>query len=322
MKLMAAIALALIGTMPHALHAQKATLHPTGLLSLHENIPGIQKIAASSYAAAAAAAPLPTSADLSVFFPAPGNQGSMGSCVAFATGYALESYEQCLNRSWTPAGAHHIWSPAYIFSLGHVGQNDDGGGMFLSDAFTILSSQGCATLDDMPYDGSLFAWKVQPTAAQRADAANYKVSGWGIVPAYNPDAIKVELASGSPVVIAILVYPDFDNLSPSNPIYDDYTGLWRGQHAVCLVGYDDAKQAFKLINSWGAEWGINGYGWISYDVIRNNYIDAYVVNGAIDYSGAPVFATNAGGGAYAGSNGVAYAADKNFSGGSSATTPA
>lgn len=36
-------------------------------------------------------------------------------------------------------------------------------------------------------------------------------------------------------------------------------------HAVALVGYDDARGAFKLRNSWGASYGDKGYAWIPYD---------------------------------------------------------
>jgi len=32
-----------------------------------------------------------------------------------------------------------------------------------------------------------------------------------------------------------------------------------GGHAVLAVGYDDASQTFLVRNSWGADWGQNGY---------------------------------------------------------------
>ena len=36
-------------------------------------------------------------------------------------------------------------------------------------------------------------------------------------------------------------------------------------HAVCLVGWDDDKNAFRAINSWGVEYGKYNYFWIPYD---------------------------------------------------------
>ena len=34
---------------------------------------------------------------------------------------------------------------------------------------------------------------------------------------------------------------------------------------MVIVGYDNSKRAFKVANSWGSDWGDNGYGWIDYD---------------------------------------------------------
>lgn len=39
-----------------------------------------------------------------------------------------------------------------------------------------------------------------------------------------------------------------------------------------MISYDDSIQAFKFINSWGTSKGINGYGYISYDMFLDNKI--------------------------------------------------
>jgi cathepsin L len=39
-------------------------------------------------------------------------------------------------------------------------------------------------------------------------------------------------------------------------------------HEIVLCGWDDAKQAWLLKNSWGPTWGINGFMWISYTANR------------------------------------------------------
>jgi cathepsin L len=35
-------------------------------------------------------------------------------------------------------------------------------------------------------------------------------------------------------------------------------------HCVTLVGWNDAKGAWLIKNSWGTGWGMNGYMWIKY----------------------------------------------------------
>ena len=36
-----------------------------------------------------------------------------------------------------------------------------------------------------------------------------------------------------------------------------------GGSAFCIVGYDGAEDEFKFAQSWGAEWGESGFGYIS-----------------------------------------------------------
>jgi hypothetical protein len=44
-------------------------------------------------------------------------------------------------------------------------------------------------------------------------------------------------------------------------------GIW-GNHFVALIGYDDAKGRFKFINSWGDQWGEQGYGYVEYSKLN------------------------------------------------------
>ena len=67
-----------------------------------------------------------------------------------------------------------------------------------------------------------------PVARARAEAANYKIADWGTVLRNTHGAfvqeIKRHLVAGTPVLIGIPVHPDFDDLSESNPVYDDDGG--------------------------------------------------------------------------------------------------
>ena len=40
-----------------------------------------------------------------------------------------------------------------------------------------------------------------------------------------------------------------------------------GGHAVMAAGYDNDTRMFLVRNSWGKNWGDNGYFWMPYDYI-------------------------------------------------------
>ena len=49
-----------------------------------------------------------------------------------------------------------------------------------------------------------------------------------------------------------------------------------GGHAVLIAGYDDATSRFLVRNSWGENWGNNGYFTMPYAYVTNNqYCDDF-----------------------------------------------
>lgn len=100
------------------------------------------------------------------------------------------------------------------------------------------------------------------------------------VPLYSVEEIKRVLAQGHLVLLGmnvnipgIAVYNGTYVLSPKShrdPSLDLLEKLRNlPTHQVAAVGYDDAKQAFKIVNSWGEEWGDGGFGWVSYAYVAS-----------------------------------------------------
>ena len=204
----------------------------------------------------------------------PGDQGPQGSCVGWAVAYTLKSYHERIERGWPLNNNRHVMSPAYVYNQ----IKQPGGGSYYADAFTLLAVQGVSSWAEMPYN-----WRddrSQPSSRARAEAADYKIAEWGTVRrtthALFVQEVKRHLAAATPVLIAVPVYPDLDNLSERNAVYDDDSGRQRGYHAVVIVGYDDGRSAFKIVNSWGTDWGIGGYGWIDYAASERLIVSAYV----------------------------------------------
>ncbi len=209
---------------------------------------------------------LPTSVDLSSDFPSPGNQGSQNSCTSWAVAYAAKSGFETKERSWTVGTVNHNFSPSYIYN--QVNSGDTGSSIL--ENLTIVENEGVCPISYFPYNESDYT--TQPTAIQEAAASIYK--GSTKHPVFGLSDIKEKINDGRAVIISIYVYPDFDNLNATtNQIYDSTTGTSRGSHAIALIGYDNNKGtsgAFKILNSWGTDWGSNGYGWISYDLVQSS----------------------------------------------------
>jgi len=209
------------------------------------------------------AAGIPASVDLSGMFPPPGNQGSQLSCAGWALGYAMMSYYQNKEFNRNAKLPANQMSPSYIYNQINEGIDD---GAHISDALKLLFTHGVCSLKSMPYNEKDFS--AQPSYMQHREALKYKIKGWGYIG--TAAQIKAYLAAGDVVTLAFPVYEDFYNLSAGNPIYGAYKGKYYGEHAVCIVGYDDARGAFKAVNSWGAKWGLSGYAYIAYDLVKKN----------------------------------------------------
>jgi len=230
---------------------------------------------------------LPSSVDLSPSMPPVGDQGLQGSGVGWAVGYALKSYQEQIERRWGSASFSHQFSPAYIynqikspgmFSTAHESGTCDQGAA-IDDALELLRTKGCATLATMPYD--VGDCSETPSGPADTEAGNYRIRSWSRVDFASTDAVKRHLAGGYPVVIGFRVYKDFFYLSPTE-IYSHASGAFAGDHAACVVGYDDAKSAFKILNSWGRGWSDNGYGWISYGFLPIVCREAYAAVDSIE----------------------------------------
>jgi len=221
---------------------------------------------------------LPSTVDLSSNMPPAGHQGRQGSCVGWAVAYALKSYQEKLEerRSYYQNGrldARRVFSPAFIYN--QINNGRDGGSYFL-DAFNLLSNEGAATWADMPYD-----WRdhrKQPTDEVKKRAKRYKIDIWRQVNVRDVKEVKAHLHAGFPVVVGVLVDRPFRKLqrgeiwrSVGRPVYP---------HAMVVVGYDDIKNAFKLINSWGTGWADGGYCWVDYDHFRRQVNSGFVAKDA------------------------------------------
>lgn len=89
-----------------------------------------------------------------------------------------------------------------------------------------------------------------------------KIREWGWIE-NDKEAIKKALIDYGPLVVCIHVWKDF--MYYKGGIYRHRWGDRVGGHLVTLVGYDDNEECWIVKNSWGTEWGEEGWIRVAYD---------------------------------------------------------
>jgi len=190
------------------------------------------------------------------------NQGELGSCTAFAlvgdlNFLKLRSLKKIID-----------FSELFLYynerAITHQQASDSGAS--LRDGIKTLKKQGDCLESDWPYVISKF--KMQPPQSCYDDAGKYQITKYFALKTINE--MKHTLVAGYPFVFGFAVYESFESPEVSATGIVPMPGKDErvvGGHAVCAVGYDDAKKWFIVRNSWGAGWGDHGYFYMPYEYL-------------------------------------------------------
>jgi len=135
---------------------------------------------------------LPVSVDLSGRMPAVGNQGHLGSCTAWAVGYAARSYYSSALEDRDVHRLANLPSPNYIFHLARTDVCEKGSD--IRHTIEVLQ-KGALSLRDYPYKEQCEA---PASPAQVAKATDFRVRGVKRIDISSVDNIKGQLAQSTP----------------------------------------------------------------------------------------------------------------------------
>ncbi len=188
------------------------------------------------------------------------DQAGCGSCVAFGATAVPESMVRIAAKE--PALRVDL-SEAYVyFCLGpdHGAIPCPDGGWWPDDALAAMHHGGVT--DELNYRYS----DVDQPCRRGSDWSSRLTTFDHWTTRSTIAAMKTYLATVGPMSACFTIYEDFFYYYTGGvyTYHENTSGDVIGGHCVQIVGYDDAQHCWIAKNSWGKEWGENGYFRIAY----------------------------------------------------------
>jgi len=227
---------------------------------------------------------LPKTKSLESKFPPIGDQGQYGTCVAWATGYNLKTSLNAIDKNWSESDLRNTANQTSPKDLWFILKSSDRGancgGTNFEPALEALISKGAASLKSVPYsnmgkcDGTSSGDASNKLSKYRMIGYNNSLAGGSAKDGMVLGNFKGYLAKGRPILFGAKLGDRFMRWSDASVISSDTynnPGMQHAYHAMILVGYDDNKNAFRIRNSWGTEWGDKGSIWVDYNFFLERF---------------------------------------------------
>lgn len=194
------------------------------------------------------------------------NQGKLGSCTANGICNAIRFCEIAEDID-----GHKPRSRLFVYynERAMEGNVNEDSGAQIRDGIKSINKQGACFEETWPYDITQFTEKPTPNCYK--EAKKHRTLKYERV-SHSIDDIKAAIQSGFPVVFGFVVYDSIEKptvarsgIIPMPSGSDEQIG----GHCIICCGWDDTRRLFEIQNSWGTEWGNEGYGYMSYDYLAD-----------------------------------------------------
>jgi C1A family cysteine protease len=195
------------------------------------------------------------------------DQGTRGTCVAFAVTACHEHYRR----------QDALLSEQFLYTCCKISDGDTLEGTRIESAVRVLKQIGQAKAKTVPYDHTgrspqKYDLKIFREARNRRIKTIRRITP-------HPRVIEQYLSKEQTVISVLEVQPSF--FKPVDHVIDiPITPSIEGLHAVLLVGYgkrNDGLPYFIIRNSWGTRWGISGYAYLTYQYFLKFQKEAWVM---------------------------------------------
>ncbi|MDP2911210.1 MAG: C1 family peptidase [Candidatus Omnitrophota bacterium] len=215
---------------------------------------------------------LPEKVDLREFCSNVENQEALGSCTANALVGNLEYLDRRIDDVYDDV------SRLFIYYNERVLEDtvDYDSGASLRDGIKTLRKQGACWEKTWPYIIERF-YKKPPTKCYM-EAKKHRIESYHRINSLSE--MLTCLAEGYPFVFGFTVYESFQSQRVAK------TGVANmpkkkekvlGGHAVMAAGYNQSQKRFLVRNSWGSQWGKEGYFTMPYEYLETLSADFWTI---------------------------------------------
>jgi hypothetical protein len=222
--------------------------------------------------------------DLFKFFSPAAAQGIQGSCAPFSIAYYMMSYyEKSIgNYSYfdfmNQLDAGKVLSPSFIYNNLNSASGDCRRAVSYVDTFLFIEKNGSCPWKDYPYFANRSVCSAPPNQELRNLAEKFKGYVFKKFPV-SENNIKYYLLKKIPVIIGINTTVGLKGIGYSHKSSEPF--IWNPSrndieeyHSMLIVGFDD--NYFRLLNTWGSDWGSLGTCYIPKQVLLDRAGEVYM----------------------------------------------
>ncbi len=197
------------------------------------------------------------------------DQHSCGSCWAFSGLAAFEGSWRIVNGEVLDLSEQFVLDCAKKKSGKKAGTCSGG---FYDGVFETLLTEGPPSESASPYRNK------DTVCSGAGSSIKPKAELWGFVreDGSRPSVSETKAALCEYGPLASTLYATDMLMAYKSGVFDVKASVPNVNHGISLVGWDDQKGAYLIKNSWGEEWGEDGYAWVAYDAANIGKASAWV----------------------------------------------
>lgn len=212
------------------------------------------------------------SVDLRASFGVARDQGARPTCLAFAASDA----HAAVRDGWVPLSCEFV----FYHAQRRAGRAPNTGSL-LNSMLDALREDGQPNESGWPY---LAATPVDAGSWRPPREVGMLFGRNGATATHSIDRVIKELDQGRAVIVLMMLSRAFFQGGNSQGVVDPAPGEQpepHRRHAVVAVGHGvvDGQRAVLVRNSWGSNWGVAGYGWLTERFLGRNLCSRNLVGG-------------------------------------------